>query len=308
MSQTHATIQDPAVVPTIPFKPNKRLNILLAMICGFCGSISLAFFFEYLDNTVKKVEDVERLVDWPFLGYIPRISKAAGVTETEKDLLVHIKPKDPIAEAYRTIRTSILFSSTEEHPVKSILITSPSPQEGKTATICNLALTMVQNQKRVLLIDADMRKSRLHYVFDKKNDVGLSSFLSGQAAFEDIIKQTDIKTLSLVASGPHPPNPSELLSSRKIKEFIETAEKNFDFILFDTAPMAVVTDAVILAQAVDGVVVVLESHKTSRKMLPRIAQVLKEARARVIGVLINKISGTDTSYHYYSQYYYGDMK
>lgn len=305
LKANNITIQDRAEVPLIPFKPKKRLNILLAMMVGLFGGVGLSFFFEYLDDTIKGIEDVER-IQWPFLGYISSINKGTRKV-IQRDLFVHTNPKDPIAEAYRTIRTSVLFSSTEEHNLKSIIIVSPGPQEGKTITLCNLGITMAHNQSRVLLVDADMRRSRLHTTFKKDNKLGLSNYLSGQAEFKDIVKKTEIENLSLVSSGPHPPNPSELLSSHKMKEFIDEAKEKFDFILFDTAPMAVVTDAVILSRVVDGTIMVLESGKTHKRILPRINQLLKDSRARIIGVILNRASITNSDYHYHA-YYYGRMK
>ncbi|NQT32761.1 MAG: polysaccharide biosynthesis tyrosine autokinase [Candidatus Omnitrophica bacterium] len=293
------TIQDSAEVPIIPIKPKKRLNILLAVIVGIFGGIGLAFFFDYLDNTVKSSEDIERLVGWPFLGSIPKMRKRTKI----KDLFVQFYPQDPVAEAYRTVRTSVVFSATEEHPLKSIIVTSPGPQEGKTVTLCNLGIAMAQSNNRVLLVDADMRKSRLHYAFRKTNKTGLSSFLSGQADFDDIVLETNVENLYLAPAGPHPPDPSELLSSHKMLEFIDSAKERFDFILFDTAPMAVVTDAVILSKIVDGTILVLESGKTTKKMLPRMNQLLMDAHARIIGALLNRITIAGANYQYYARYY-----
>lgn len=303
LSANNISIQDRAEAPKVPLKPKKRLNILLAVIFGLLGGIGLAFFFEYLDDTVKGLEDIERLA-WPYLGGVPKIDGKRRMSEAQKDLLAHIQPKDPITEAYRSIRTSILFSSTEEHHLRSMLVTSPGPQEGKTTTICNLAITMAQSKKKVLLVDADMRKPRLHEIFNKENETGLSNFLSEQAKFKQVIQQTEIEGLFLVSGGPHPPNPSELLSSHKVTEFINEAKDEFEFILFDTPPIAVVTDASVLARAVDGVILVLESEKTSKRALPRVNQLLKETRARLTGVLFNKVDISHGGYHYY-RYYYG---
>ncbi len=296
-------IQDRAEVPLVPDKPKKRLNILLSIIVGLLGGVGLVFFFEYLDDSIKNAEDIERFVRWPFLGAIPRIDGSSSLSDKEKDKFVHSKPKDPISEVYRTIRTSILFSITEERPLKSIVFTSPGPQEGKTTSVCNLAIIMAKNRSRVLLIDADMRKPRLFGVFDKSNKIGLSSFLSGQVSFNDVVQETEIENLSLVCAGLHPPDPSELISSRKMKDFIDIAKKSFDFILFDTPPMAVVTDAVVLSKVADGSILVLESGKTRRRMLPRMIKVLKEAEANIVGTILNKISTENSDYQYYSSYY-----
>ncbi|MDP8260314.1 MAG: polysaccharide biosynthesis tyrosine autokinase [Candidatus Gygaella obscura] len=304
LKANNISIQDPAVVPVKPIKPKKRLNILLSMIIGLFGGIGLVFMFEYLDYTVKEVEDLERLVKWPFLGYIPKISLDKKISDKEKDLFVKNNPKDPIAENYRVIRTGVLFSSTEEHSINSILITSPGPQEGKTITLCNLGITLAQNRSKVLLVDADMRRPRLYKTFDINNDVGLSSFLSGQTAIENIIQKTKIDNLDIVCAGHHPPDPSELLSSKKLKEFIDFTKQKYDFVLFDTAPISVVADATILSRFIDGVVIVVESGKTNRNVLPRISQSLEKAKARIIGVVLNSVnlSGSDYKYH---AYYYG---
>ncbi|MEA3489428.1 MAG: polysaccharide biosynthesis tyrosine autokinase [Candidatus Omnitrophota bacterium] len=301
----NVSIQDPAEVPVVPIRPKKRLNVFLAVIVGLFGGTGLAFFFEYLNDTVKGIEDLKCVAEWPFLGSVPKIGNNGKMTEFEKDLLAHIKPKDSASEAYRTIRTSIFFSSIEEHPLESIAITSPGPREGKTTTVCNLAIAMAQSEKRVLLVDADMRKPRLHEIFKKNNERGLSTFLSSQAEFDNIIQKTDIENIFLVTGGPHPPNPSELLSSHKMKEFVAAAKQEFDLILFDTPPVAVVTDAVVISRFIDGIVMVIESEKTSRRVLPRIFQTLENARAKVIGTILNKISVTsgDYAYHYYARYY-----
>lgn len=308
LSANNVSIQDRAEVPKIPLKPKKRFNILLSIIFGLFGGIGLAFFMEYLDDTVKGLEDIIGLsAEWPYLGSIPEIDGKTNTPDEQKGIFAHIQPKDPISEAYRSIRTSILFSSTEEHHLKGIAVTSPGSQEGKTTTICNLAITMAQSNKKVLLVDADMRKPRLHELFKKPNEKGLSNYLSEQAAFKELPYKTNIENLSLVTGGPYPPNPSELLSSHKMKEFIETAKKEYDVIFFDTPPMAVVTDASILSRAVDGVILVLQSGKTSRRVLPHVNKLLNDARARIIGVIFNRIDISHGGYHYYS-YYYGRTK
>ena len=185
-----------------------------------------------------------------------------------------------------------------------MLITSPGPQEGKTTTLCNLGIALAQSGKRVLLVDSDMRKPRLHGIFREKNDKGLSSFLSTQLGIKDIIKKTEIDNISLVTGGYNPPNPSELISSHKVEEFITAAKDKFDFILFDSPPVMMVTDAVVLSRFLDGLILVIESGKTSKRVLPRSYQLLKDSKTRVIGTILNKLSINHTGYsHYYSRYY-----
>jgi len=297
------SIQDPADKPVTPIRPKKLLNIIVAIVIGLFGGIGLVFFFEYLDDTVRGIEDAEKLVPWPLLGTIPDINGNDKISEIDRDLFVNINPKDPISESYKSIRTKILFSSTEEHPLKALLLTSPGPQEGKTTTVCNLGIAMAQNKKKVLLVDADMRKPRLHEVFKKDNTVGLSSFLSGQAGMEDIIQKTDIENISLVSGGTIPPNPSELLMTHKMKDFISKTREKFDIVLLDSPPIAILTDAAIISAISDGVIVVLESGKTSKRTLAHVFKLLSDTKTRVVGILINKISVSGSNYYYYSHYY-----
>jgi len=303
LKANNISVMDPAEVPKLPLMPKKLLNIIISIVVGLFGGIAIAFFLEYLDDTVRSIEDLEKLSGWPYLGGVPTIENIGKTKERERYLLTHVEAKDPVAEAYRAIRSSILFSSTEEHPLRSMLITSPGPQEGKTTVVCNLGIVLAQRGKKVLLVDADMRKPRLHEVFDASNKNGLSEYLCGQIQFESAIKKTDIDGLSFVNSGEYPPNPSELLSSHKLKEFIETAKKSFDFVIFDTPPTAIVTDAVVLSQATDGVIMAVENGKTSKRVLPRIFKLLTDARARVIGTVFNKMSLRSGNYYYYSRYY-----
>lgn len=298
LKANNISVQDWAQPGYEPVRPNKRKNILLAAMVGLFAGAGLAFLIEYLDDTVKGQEDIERQADWPFLGYIPMVRH-----EKQLDLLMHEKPKSAVSEAYRTIRTGLLFSVTDEQPLQSILLTSPGQKEGKSTTVCNLAIAMAQNNKKVLLVDADMRKPRLHHDFDVDNHSGFSAFLSGQDTFENCVHNTRVTNLSFMACGPHPPNPSELLAGGRMKEFMELARQQFDYIFFDTPPVMMVTDALILSRFVDGTVLIMESGRTSRKVVPRLKQILINARTRVTGLVINKIKAQSGEYSYHYQYY-----
>jgi len=300
LKANNVSILVPAEVPIVPVKPKKLLNIALSVIVGFFGGIVLTFLFEYLDDSIRDTNDLGGITNWPFLGSVPKIG--TDLTEQEKDMFVHAKPKDPISEVYRSIRTSILFSATEEHPLKAVVLTSSAPQEGKTTTLCNLAIAMAQNNKKVLLVDADMRNPRLQHVFKKENTKGLSTFLTGQARLEDIIQKTEIEGLSIITSGIHPPNPSELLASHKMATFLAEAKAKFDLVLFDTPPVAIITDAVVLSGIADGLIMVVESGKTSKKVLPHVHQLLVNAKARAVGIILNKAPLYSQSY-YYSYYF-----
>ena len=298
------TIQDQAVVPVKPVRPKKLLNIVLAVIVGLFGGVGFAFFFEYLDDSAKTIEDIERVTKWAFLGSVPNMNRAGRFKEAQRDVFVHIRPKDPISEIYRIIRTRMLFSSTKERPLRSVLITSPGPQEGKTVTLCNLGIAMAQNRQRILLVDADMRRPRLHEAFGKQNETGLSSVLSGQATLDEVAQKTDIENVYLISGGVVPPNPSELLAGQRMREFIDKAKAQFDFVLLDSPPIGMLTDAVIIAGLVDGIIVVVESGTTSKKILARIHQLLDHAKAKVIGMVFNK-TPISADHYYYSYYYYG---
>ncbi|MFH0763780.1 MAG: polysaccharide biosynthesis tyrosine autokinase [Candidatus Omnitrophota bacterium] len=304
LKANNVSILAAAEIPKVPVMPKKLLNVVLSIVIGFFGGIAFAFFYEYMDDTIKEAADLSGITKLPFLGSVPKMYFGRKMTEFEKDVFVHVKPKDPIAEAYRSIRTSILFSSSEEIPLRSLVFTSPAPQEGKTTTLCNIGIAMAQNQKKVLLVDADMRNPRLHEVFKKENKEGLSAFLSKQrVGLTTLIQKTDIENLSLITSGANPPNPSELLASPRLKDFIEAARDEFDFVLFDTPPIAILTDAAILSGCADGVVVVVESGKTPKKILERISKILIDAKAKVVGIILNKLSANSSDYYYYSYYY-----
>lgn len=305
------SVQDLAETPVVPVRPKKLLNISISVVAGLLGGIMLAFLFEYLDDTIKRPEDIENITKKPLLGSVPDMKKISGnMKEYERDILVHNKPKDPVSETYRLIRTNLLFWTAKDGaPLKRIVITSPGPQEGKTITLCNLGITMAHNNRKVLLVDADMRRPRLHNVFKIKNDKGLSNFLAGQESLEDLLRNTGVDNLFMISGGDMPPNPSELLSGPKFKEFLRITGEKFDVVLFDSPPVAVVTDAIVLAEVVDGVIVVIQSGKTSKRVLPRIYGLFENAGIKIIGTILNKVPIVSTDpYHYYYSRYYGHMR
>jgi len=281
--------------PVIPLRPKKRLNVLIAMLVGLFGGAALAFAVEYQDATVKNAEDIEKITSWPFLGAVPKI-----VGEGKKEFHVQLKPDDHVTEAYRSIRTQIFFSDTKEHPLKTIVVSSLGPEEGKTTTLCNLGIAIAQNHKRVLLVDADMRKPRLYQVIKYKDGKGLCSFLGGHANYEEMIHKTDIENLFFVSDKRSCINSSDLIASDKMREFINYAKKNFDYILFDSPPIGAITDAAILAPMTDGVVLVVESGKTPQRAVRHNHKLLKNSGIRCAGVIINRVEiGRKEGYYYY---------
>jgi len=302
LEATNIRIIDPAEVPDSPIKPNRKNNIIMACIAGMMLGIATAFFIEYIDNTIKDPDDVNTYVGLPFLGYVPSARKEAK-TEDEIDLIVHQKPRSAISEAYRSIRTSILFAFADR-PSKTVLMTSSNPQEGKTSASINLGITMANTGEKVLLVDCDLRCSRLHKSFGVSKENGLSDYLVGSVALDAAIKPTRIENLSLLTAGSTPPNPAELLHSGKMKSFLEEAKKKFDRIVVDAPPILTVTDAAILANITDGVIMLIRCGKVPVEVALRAKQKLQESKANILGVILNNVDYGKESYYYY--YYYSE--
>lgn len=222
------------------------------------------------------------------------------------DLISYKEPTSPIAEAYRTLRTNIQFSSFDEK-VKTILVTSSGPGEGKTTTASNLAVVMAQSGNKTILIDCDLRKPRVHKAFGISNQVGLSDLLADQMDQEGAIKLTEIPNLHVLSSGTRPPNPAELLGSGKMKKFVEALKENYDVIVLDTPPIILVTDAQIIAQYADGCLLVISSGQAERESAIKAKQLLEKVNGKILGVVFNKVDVTRKSYYHYS-YEYGEKK
>ena len=219
------------------------------------------------------------------------------------ELITFGHPKSMLSEAYRNIRTSILLSFSGRPP-KKIAISSPNPAEGKTTTVINTAIALSQTGARVLIIEADLRKPRIHRIFEQENGMGLSNFLSGNAQLDSIIKKTEIPNLYYILSGPLPPNPSELLGSSLFKGMIESLSERFDHIVFDAPPVLGFADSVVLSTSVDGTILVVQGGKTPRETLQRAKDVLSQVNARILGVVINRVNIRRGGYDGYGYYYY----
>jgi capsular exopolysaccharide synthesis family protein len=312
ITASNIQIVDRAELPTRPYKPNIKLNLFLATMIGLFFGVGMAFFFEYLDNTVKTPEDVEQLIRLPSFGMVPMISndrrnRLERGASYPVELVTFGHPKSILSEAYRNIRTSILLSFSEKPP-KKIAISSPNPAEGKTTTVINTAIALSQTGARVIIIDTDMRKPRVHQVFEKENGTGLSNFLSGRTDLEAIIKKTEIPNLYYIPSGPIPPNPSELLGSNLFKIMMGSLGEQFDHIILDTPPVLGFADSVIVSTTVDGVILVVSGGKTPRETLQRAKEVLLQVNAKILGVVINRVDiqrGEYGYYYYRYHYYYG---
>ncbi|WP_058301352.1 CpsD/CapB family tyrosine-protein kinase [Gorillibacterium timonense] len=212
-------------------------------------------------------------------------------------------PKSPISESYRMLRSNLDFTSFDNNE-KILMVTSSGPSEGKSTTTTNLAIVYAQSDKKVLLIDADLRKPTVHQTFSRSNRSGLSNILVGQTEWKECVQSTGIDNLSIITSGPIPPNPSELLSSKRMGQFVEQVKGEFDVVLFDTPPTLAVTDAQVVATNCSGVILVVDSGKTKKDALVKAKATLDRANARILGVVLNNVSrGKGDSYYYY---YYGN--
>jgi len=289
-------VVDPAETPRKPASPNAPTNVLLGLFGGLTFALGLTFFFEYLDNRIKTPEEVKTHLGLPFLGMVPALFGQEG-----HDPVMNNGVPQSFAEAFRAIRTNVLFSSTDDGP-KTVVVTSTAPGEGKTLVATNLAIALAQASLRVLIVDADMRKPRVHGVFKQPQEPGLSNVLVGNAKASESVRSTDVPGLWALSAGMLPPNPAELLGSKRFKEFVTTLGQHFDWVVIDTPPVMAVTDSVIAGHVVQGIVFVLGSEMTNRHTAQRAVEQLANSKAKFVGAILNRV---DLQHHgyYYSQYY-----
>jgi succinoglycan biosynthesis transport protein ExoP len=307
LEATNIMVVDPARIPDHPVKPKKARNVLLAIIVGLTLGVGMAFFFEYLDNTINTPDELERYFKVPFLGVVSKFK----VDTASEEIIVHSNPKSNVAEDFRTIRTNLLFSSPDVKK-KHILITSPLPGDGKTLQAANIAVSFAQMGKKILLLDGDMRKPRLHEIFNLERSPGLSEYLAGK---ESRPQPTGITGLEVFTSGMTCPNPAELLGSKRMKELLESerAKNDFDMVIIDSPPILSVADAAILSAVTDGVVLIVNAGSTPRPAIQRAIQQLSDVEAKLIGCVLNDMDFEKESYYYsyyrykkYYDHYYGE--
>jgi capsular exopolysaccharide synthesis family protein len=311
-------IPSKAVVNDSPVGPQRNRNILVAFFMSLGAGIGLAFLLDYLDDSVKSSDDIGRHLGLPTLAMIPHYATGerrrlglpaiAGVGNgngnvTSTGLITLDERNSPMAEAYRHLRTSLLFSSAGRPP-QSILITSSQPSEGKTTTAVNTAITLAQADADVVIIDCDLRRPRLHTYFDLENSQGLTNYLSGERNTENLIKTCKtLPRLKVITSGPIPPNPAELLSSQEMKNLIQFLRGKYKHIIIDSPPAISFTDAAILSTVVDGVILVAMAGKSSLHLMRRFKHRAGALGARIYGVVLNGLKSGSAEYDYYSGYY-----
>jgi polysaccharide biosynthesis transport protein len=334
--ESNIRVVEKATVPSAPSQPSLQRSLLMGVGGGLLLGLGLALLLELLDRTVKSGAEVERLLGLPVLAVVPDVSeegrigryrrygygygygrsitvKQGGAGEKTRseaaaiELIPHHRPRLAVSETYRALRTALLLSSAQR--LASVAVTSPSAGEGKTSTSSNLATVMAQQGWRVLMIDADMRKPRLHAVFEVSNRLGLVNVLAEGTPVDEVVATTSIPNVWVIPAGPIPPNPSELLGSSRMKELLRRAEERFDFVVVDTPPALVVTDATVVGALVNGVVLCLRAGRVTRDDARACRDRLVRADVKVLGVVLNGRRLTDPGFggHYY-QYYaaYGE--
>jgi succinoglycan biosynthesis transport protein ExoP len=321
LRSSNIRVVDPALIPSGPSRPNKTRNVLLSILVGLVGGIGLALLREYLDNTVKTPDDVETLARLPSLAVVPSLSNSNGKRngrfakllkapviadkEGRAELISHNMPQSQMSEAFRALRTSLLLSQAD-HPPQVILMTSALPREGKTTAAVNLAVTLAQLGDKTLLVDADLRKpgiNRALSLVDGKH-AGLSSYLAGVSSLDLItVPHPAITNLAAIPTGPIPPNPADLLSSRRLTELIAELRTRYKFVVIDSPPIMAATDAVILSVLVDGVLLVVRSGETPKEAFTRTRDLLAGVKCRMLGVVLNAVDASSPDYYYSYRYY-----
>jgi capsular exopolysaccharide synthesis family protein len=301
LKTSNVRVVDNAEPSNAPVSPKRGLDILLGLFGGAFIGIGLAFFFEYLDNRVKTPEEIEVQLGLPSLGMIPMLS-----AKDHPSPLINNGVPANFAEAFRGLRTNVLFSSTEDGS-RSIVVTSTAPGEGKTMVASNLAVGIAQAGLRVLIIDADMRRPRAHEMFGRDTEPGLSNLLVGAAKASEVVTKTTIPNLWFVPAGKTPPNPAELLGSKRFHDMLESMKPHFDYIVIDTPPVMAVTDATIAAHRASGVLFVIAADVTTRQGAEAALDQLDHGRARFIGAVLNRVDLERDAY-YYSRYYRKEYK
>ena len=318
-SDNNIKFDDYAIPDERPVSPRRVSTVLAALILSTLFGMGLALFLEYLDDTISSTDEVESYLQLPALAAIPTLESSSkrklllvganGLTQEERaksELLIHADSRSSLAEAYRQLRTSILLS-TAGHSPKSLLVTSSLPSEGKTTTATNTSISLAQTGARVLIIDADMRRPRVHSVFGIQNTTGLSSILSSELNEQDVldaIQYDDRTKVSVMTSGPIPPNPAELVGSEQMTRLLKLLQKHFDHVVVDSPPITSFTDGVLIASVVDGVILVVHSGHSSRQVVRRARQLIQDVGAKIFGVVLNNVDLKSQENSYYYQSYY----
>jgi non-specific protein-tyrosine kinase len=297
-TSTNVFVSEPASVPRDPVSPKTTRNTLLAVMAGILFAAGVVFALDMLDDSIRNPDDIRKKFNLPVLGVI-----ATHQMEDGKPISL-TQPRSPVAEAFRSLRTNITYSAVDM-PLRRILITSSTPQEGKTTISANLAVILAQGEKKAVLIDADMRRPTVHQRFGLMNRMGLSSlFVRSLDNIPAAIQNVSVTGLAIITSGSLPPNPAELLTSQRMKDILDRLNQDYELILIDTPPVLTVTDAVALAPGLDGIIVVARPGHTKLSALKQTLEQLQAVGARVLGIVLNQVDPGSRKYGYYYHRYY----
>ncbi len=316
MNVNNVRLVDAPLEPRSPIKPVLSTNLAFALVLGIAFGIAAAWTREQLDNSIKTPDDVEQKLGVTFLGLIPAIEGDAEVKKARRrrrfttegiegpsELIVHERPLSGVAEAARVIRTNLMFMNPDK-PYRKILVSSAAPSEGKTTVACSIAIALAQGGERVCIVDCDLRRPRLHRIFNRAGDQGVTNVLLGELTAAEAAKPTVVDNLWSIPSGPTPPNPADLLHSDRFRKFLDDLGEQFDRVILDSPPLVAVTDATILSTLVDGTVYVLRAFKTSKDLSRQGLRSLFDVGTPVIGAVLNAVNLNRLEYNYYHYYYY----
>jgi len=296
---------DLAEVSEDPVLPSRKKNIAIAFIIGIIVGAGIIFLIELLDNTIKNSDDAKKHIPLPILGTVNVFDKESIKNISDKGLVVKENPKSSASESYRIIRSNIQFSSVDKE-IKCLLVTGAGPSEGKSITSANLAAVFASTKLRILLVDGDLRKPNVHNIFGLPNKLGLTNVLSSDKNYKEFVTTTDIENLDLLTCGPIPPNPSELIGSREMKNIVEKLKADYDMVIIDSPPASFLTDAQILSTLTDATLMVVSAGKSSISSINNSIQLLKNVNAKIIGIVLNRVKSKDSYYSYYSYDETGD--
>ncbi len=317
MNTNNIRLVDSAQEPKVPIAPHVSTNVGIAVLVGLVIGLALAIVREQLDNTLKTPQDVEQRLGVTFLGLLPEIAeddpaggtkrrsrrRSPATTELAPELLVHERPTSGIAEAARALRTNLMFMNPDE-PYKRLLVTSAAPAEGKTTVAVSIAISLAQGGQKVCIIDCDLRRPRLHRIFDRAGDVGLMNLILGDATLDEVAKETVVPNLYCIPCGPIPPNSADVVSSDKFRRTLDEISARFDRLVLDSPPVIAVTDSAIASTLVDGVVFVVRAFKTSVNLCRSGLRTLQDVDAPIAGAVLNAVNLNRHEYNYYHYYYY----
>lgn len=319
MKVNNIRVIDVATEPKVPIRPRPLLTMAMALIASLLAGVGLAWLREQLDTSLKTPDELEQQLKVTFLGLLPELQGEGGAptgrrrrrrgessrspTPLQPELVVHDQPLSGIAEAARSIRTNIMFMNPDR-PHRTLLVTSAAPSEGKTTVACSIAIALAQGGQRVCIVDCDLRRPRLHRIFGRAGESGVTSVLVGDAKLDDVAKPTVVDNLWSIPAGPAPPNPADMLHSERFKNFIEQLTQRFDRVIIDSPPVVAVTDSAIISTLVDGIVFVVRAFKTSKHLSAQGLRALRDVEAPIVGAVLNAVNLNRAEYSYYQHYYY----